>query len=46
LTVAFSKSLSENNISCNVVAAYYHDHIFVNVKDTEAAMKALLKLSE
>lgn len=46
LTAAFSKSLSENNISCNVVAAYYHDHIFVNVKDTEAAMKALLKLSE
>lgn len=46
LTAAFSKALSENNISCNVVAAYYHDHIFVDIKDIEPAMKILSKFSE
>ncbi len=46
LTAAFSKALSENNISCNVVAALYHDHIFVNTKDTEKAMEILNKFSE
>ncbi|WP_374173657.1 ACT domain-containing protein [Flavobacterium tructae] len=41
LTAAFSKALSEHGISCNVVAAFYHDHIFVAQKDTEKAMEAL-----
>lgn len=41
LTAAFSKLLAENNISCNVVAAYYHDHIFVMKKDAEKAMRLL-----
>lgn len=45
LTAAFSKALSENEISCNVVAAYYHDHIFVNKNDVEKAMKILNKFS-
>ena len=46
LTAAFSKALSENGISCNVVAAFYHDHIFVNRKDTEKAIEILNKFSE
>jgi len=41
LTAAFSKALSENGISCNVVAAYYHDHIFVDTKDASKAMEIL-----
>ena len=45
LTAAVSKSLTEANISCNVVAAFYHDHIFVPVKDAERAMNVLQKLT-
>lgn len=41
LTAAFSKALGEANISCNVVAGYYHDHIFVHQKDTDLAMQVL-----
>ena len=46
LTAAVSKSLTEANISCNVVAAFYHDHIFVPAKDAERAMNVLQKLTE
>jgi len=41
LTAAFSKLLAENNIACNVVAGYYHDHIFVLKKDAEKAIHLL-----
>ncbi len=44
LTAAVSKTLTEENISCNVVAAFFHDHIFVPVKDAERAMNALQRL--
>lgn len=46
LTAAVSKALTEANISCNVVAAYYHDHIFVPTQDAKKAMEVLKKLSE
>ena len=42
LTAAVSKALTEENISCNVVAAYYHDHFFIPVTDADRAMNVLL----
>ena len=45
LTSAVAKALTEANISCNVVAAYYHDHIFVPLKDATRAMEVLQVLS-
>lgn len=46
LTTAFSKALSEQGISCNVVAAYYHDHLFVDKKHTKKALEILNRFSE
>lgn len=46
LTTAVSKALTAANISCNVVAAYFHDHIFVPRKDADRAMQALRALTE
>jgi uncharacterized protein len=46
LTAAFAKALADAGISCNVVAAYYHDHIFVDVKDAEKAMEVLHRMAE
>ncbi|HKJ37798.1 MAG TPA: ACT domain-containing protein [Anaerolineales bacterium] len=45
LTAAVSKALTDENISCNIVAAYYHDHIFVPVQDANRAMEVLENLS-
>jgi hypothetical protein len=45
LTAAFSKALSEQGISCNVVAAFYHDHIFVSRNDAIKAMEILNSFS-
>lgn len=45
LTAAFSKALSDHEISCNVVAAFHHDHIFVNKKDITQSMKILNSFS-
>ena len=45
LTSAFSAALSNESISCNVVAAFHHDHIFVNKNDAEKAMDILNRFS-
>ncbi len=44
LTAAFSKVLADANISCNVVAGYYHDHIFVLKQDAQRAIDLLKNL--
>lgn len=45
LTAAFSAVLANEGISCNVIAGYYHDHIFVSVEDARKAIEVLEKLS-
>ncbi|ENN89026.1 hypothetical protein RHSP_02294 [Rhizobium freirei PRF 81] len=45
LTAAFATALGNEGISANVVAAYYHDHIFVPAGDANRAMAALQALS-
>lgn len=46
LTAAFSKALTSHNISANVVAGYYHDHIFIPKDKAELALKALESLKK
>ncbi len=46
LTAAISAALTKQRISANVVAAFYHDHIFVSESDADRAMAALLAVSE
>lgn len=43
---AISERLSQANISCNVVSAYYHDHLFVLESAADAALKVLDGLSQ
>lgn len=45
LTAAFSDALAQANISCNVVAGYFHDHIFVAKNDAQQAMSVLNNFS-
>jgi uncharacterized protein len=41
LTAAFSTALAKQNIPCNVVAGFYHDHIFVPFHLAEKAINVL-----
>ncbi len=41
LTAAVASALTARGISCNVVAAAYHDHLFVPIERADDAMDAL-----
>lgn len=45
-TAEISKILADENISANIVAAYYHDHIFVPNNKAEQAVKVLRNYSK
>ena len=45
LTAAVSSKLAERGISANVIAAYYHDHVFVQAEKANAALSALSEFS-
>ena len=39
-----SKALAEASISCNIISAYFHDHLFVPIDKTDQALKILRNL--
>lgn len=45
LTAAFASALGSAGISCNVIAGFYHDHLFVGRADAERAMDVLRQLA-
>lgn len=45
LTAAVASKLASKGISANVIAAYYHDHIFVQTNKAAAALSALKELT-
>lgn len=45
LTAAIARVLGDAGISANVIAAYYHDHIFVAEADAERAVSVLRRLA-
>ena len=46
LTAAVSTKLAEHGISANVIAAYYHDHVFVQAGRAEQALVALSEFAK
>ena len=45
LTAFISNAFTEQEISCNVVAGYYHDHFFVPYDRAEDAMNVLKQIT-
>ncbi|ELQ12288.1 hypothetical protein A986_21295 [Pseudomonas fluorescens BRIP34879] len=45
LTAAFASALGRAGISCNVIAGYYHDHLFVGCADAQRALQVLRQLA-
>lgn len=46
LTAAVSAKLSEHQISANIIAAYYHDHVFIPAGSAEKALGLLSEFSK
>lgn len=46
LTAKVAEKLASRDISANVIAAFYHDHVFVPEELADAALLALLELVE
>jgi hypothetical protein len=46
LTAAISTALKEANISANVIAGFYHDHIFIPKDRSHEALKVLIGLTK
>ncbi|MDG1572473.1 ACT domain-containing protein [Robiginitalea sp. M366] len=46
LTAAVSGALARREIACNILAGYYHDHVFVPLQDAGRAMEVLKGLSQ
>lgn len=46
LTAGVSGALAHAGISCNVIAGYFHDHLFVPAEHAERATQVLLELAE
>jgi len=45
LTAAISTALTANKISANVIAGYYHDHVFVPSDKADQALATLIELT-
>ncbi|WP_257281129.1 ACT domain-containing protein [Endozoicomonas sp. ISHI1] len=45
LTAIISNKLASKGISANVIAAYFHDHVFVQSEKAQAALAALHEIS-
>ena len=45
LTAAFATALGAEGISCNVIAGYHHDHLFVQWDRRWEALAALRRLA-
>lgn len=46
LTAAISTQLAKHSISANVVAGYYHDHVFVPCEKSQHAMTLLQQMQK
>jgi hypothetical protein len=41
LTAAVSRALTQQHVCANIIAAFYHDHVFVAEADAQRALKIL-----
>ena len=46
LTAAIATKLTEHGISANVIAGYFHDHVFVQARSAQKAFALLANFSE